>query len=124
MRLLLDTSVYLRWLADDAQLAKPARDAIASPRSVVHVSAASLWEISIKHALGRLELEEVDLVAEISANGFVELSVSASHVWASNGLPSELEDPFDRLLVAQARSEGLTLVTPDRGLEEFGILVI
>jgi PIN domain nuclease of toxin-antitoxin system len=108
--LLLDTRVYLWWLADDANLSEEARRAIADPRSVVHVSAASLWEASIKEALGRLELAGSDLAEEISANGFVELPVRAAHASAAAHLPPHHENPFDRMLVAQARLEGLTLV--------------
>jgi PIN domain nuclease of toxin-antitoxin system len=111
VRLLLDTRVYLWWLADDASLSEEARRAIADSRSVVHVSAASLWEASIKEALGRLELEGSDLAEEIAANGFVELPVRAAHAHAAAHLPPHHEDPFDRMLVAQARLEGLTLVT-------------
>jgi PIN domain nuclease of toxin-antitoxin system len=111
VRLLLDTHVYLWWLADDASLSEEARLAISDARSVVHVSAASLWEASIKEALGRLELEGSDLAEEIAANGFVELPVRAAHAYAAAHLPPHHEDPFDRMLVAQARLEGLTLVT-------------
>jgi PIN domain nuclease of toxin-antitoxin system len=111
VRLLLDTFVYLWWLADDASLSEEARRAIADVRSVVHVSAASLWEASIKEALGRLELGGSDLTGEIAANGFIELPVSAAHARAAGHLPLHHSDPFDRMLVAQARLEGLTLVT-------------
>ena len=116
MRLLLDTRVYLWWLADDAGLLEEARRAIADPSALVHVSAASLWEASIKEALGRLELGGSDLAEEITANGFIELPVSASHARAAAHLPEHHRNPFDRMLVAQAQLEGLTLVTSDERL--------
>jgi PIN domain nuclease of toxin-antitoxin system len=119
--LLLDTRVYLWWLADDASLSEEARRAIADPRSVVHVSAASLWEASIKEALGRLELAGSDLAEEISANGFVELPVRAAHASAAGHLPPHHENPFDRMLVAQARLEGLTLVTVSKQLTSYDV---
>ena len=121
MRLLLDTHVYLLWLADDASLAEEARLAIADTRSVVHVSAASLWEASIKEALGRLDLGGSDLAEEIAANGFVELPVTAAHAGAAAHLPPHHADPFDRMLVAQARHEGLTLVTSDDRLSAYDV---
>jgi PIN domain nuclease of toxin-antitoxin system len=119
--LLLDTHVYLWWLADDASLSEEARRAIADSRSVVHVSAASLWEVSIKEALGRLELDGSDLAEEIVANGFIELPVSAAHARAAAHLPPHHEDPFDRMLVAQARLEGLTLVTVSNQLASYDV---
>lgn len=121
MRLLLDTHVYLWWLADDANLSEEARLAIADTRSVVHVSAASLWEASIKEALGRLDLGGSDLAEEIAANGFVELPVTAIHASAAAHLPPHHEDPFDRMLVAQARLEGLTLVTSGERLSAYDV---
>ena len=121
MRLLLDTHVYLWWLADDASLSEEARRSIADSGSLVHVSAASLWEASIKEALGRLELGGSDLAAEIAANGFIELPVSASHARAAAHLPPHHRNPFDRMLVAQARLEGLTLVTSNAGLEPYEV---
>lgn len=121
MRLLLDTQVYLWWLADDANLPEKARAAIADGRSVVHVSAASLWEVSIKEALGRVDLGGADLADEISANGFVELPVNARHTGLAADLPLRHDDPFDRMLVAQAQAEGLTLVTANLALADYDV---
>lgn len=112
MRLLLDTHIYLWWLADDPLLPETARRAISDPRAVVHVSAASLWEISLKQSLERVEIDEAsDLVGEIAANGFVELPISASHTRGAADLATVIDDPFLGLLVAQAQSEGMTLVS-------------
>jgi PIN domain nuclease of toxin-antitoxin system len=113
--------VYLWWLADDASLSEETRLAITDTRSVVHVSAASLWEVSIKEALGRLELGGADLAEEIGANGFIELPVSARHARAAAHLPPHHHNPFDRMLVAQARLEGLTLVTSSARLEPYEV---
>ena len=121
MRLLLDTHIYLWWLADDPLLPEVARLAIGDRRSVVHVSAASLWEISMKVALGRLEVGDTDLVEEIAANGFVELPVSASHATLAAALPPHHDDPFGRMLVAQAKAEGLTLATASPELAAYDV---
>ncbi len=86
----------------------------------MHVSSATLWEISIKRALGRIGLQ-ADLAEEIEAGGFVELPITARHAWAAGGLPRHHEDPFDRLLVAQARAEQLRLVSRDRALAAYDV---
>lgn len=124
MRLLLDTRAYLWWLADDPKLSDRAREVVSSLSSVVHVSAASLWEIALKEALGRLEVDAGDLSEEIEANGFVELPVSARHGWLAGRLPKLHADPFVRLLVAQASAENLTLVSSDRKLEGYDIALL
>lgn len=121
MSLLLDTHVWLWWLTDDPRLSATAREAIADPAATVQVSAASLWEISIKEALGRIQLRGVDLVAEIEDGGFAELPVRARHGLAAGRLPRHHDDPFDRMLVAQGRLEGLTLVTADRDLSAYDV---
>ncbi len=121
MRLLLDTHVYLWWLVDDPRLGERARGVLADPAIIVHVSAATIWEISIKYALGRLEIEEADLVAEITANGFVELPVAAAHAWHAGQLPQHHDDPFDRLLIAQALREQLHLVTADTAIADYDV---
>ena len=119
MRLLLDTHALLWWLADDDRLGRSARDAIADA-DVVVVSAVSAWEIAIKQAVGKLTGPR-DLAGEIRANGFTELPVTSAHALAAGELPPHHSDPFDRMLVAQARLEDLTLVTRDPRLAEYGI---
>jgi PIN domain nuclease of toxin-antitoxin system len=121
MNLLLDTHAFLWWLADDPALRKEARQAVADPSAIVHVSATTLWEISIKRALGKLEVESPDLAAEIPANGFVELAITGRHALAAGSLPRHHDDPFDRMLVAQALAEDLVLVTRDPALEPYGV---
>jgi len=86
---------------------------MSDPASLVFVSAASIWEVSIKSALGRIDLDGVDLVAEIANSGFEELSISGRHAHEAGSLPPHHHDPFDRMLVAQAHVEGLTCVTRD-----------
>jgi PIN domain nuclease of toxin-antitoxin system len=121
VRLLLDTHAYLWWLADDPGLSAAARSAIAAPESIVHVSAATIWEAEIKAALGRLDTNGADLADEIASNGFVELAITARHAASAGRLPRHHADPFDRMLVAQARSEGLLLVTRDRQVTDYEV---
>jgi PIN domain nuclease of toxin-antitoxin system len=121
VKLLLDSHAYLWWLIDDPRLPQGARRGIAAPRAAVHVSPATVWELSIKAALGRLDLDGADLAAEIAANRFVELPITAQHAQAAGRLPRHHDDPFDRLLVAQAKLEGLTVVTRDGAFESYGV---
>lgn len=121
MRLLLDTHILLWWLADDRKLAKNARATIANPDNDVLVSSASLWEVSIKAALGRLEVELDDLEDAISRNGFRSLPISFRHAITAGRLPAIHRDPFDRMLVAQAGVEELRVVSHDRVFERYGL---
>ena len=121
MRLLLDTHAYLWWLTDDRRLGKAARAAIGSPASIVHVSAASIWEIGIKAALGRLPIGQLDVVEAIAECGFDALPITPAHAQAAARLPRLHDDPFDRMLVAQSRVEDLRLVTRDAGLMTYGV---
>jgi PIN domain nuclease of toxin-antitoxin system len=119
VKLLLDTHALLWWLDDDDRLDRSAADAIADA-AFVAVSAASAWEIAIKQAIGKLTGPD-DLPAELSSNGFTELPVTVAHAVAAGALPPHHADPFDRMLVAQCRLEGLTLVTRDDRLADYGI---
>jgi PIN domain nuclease of toxin-antitoxin system len=115
MNLLFDTHLLL-WLADDSErLSAAARDLIADADSNPFFSAASIWEISIKTNLGRADFEaEPRLVRRgLIENGWVELSVTGEHAVATLDLPPIHKDPFDRILLAQARIEGMTLLTSD-----------
>ena len=124
MRLLLDSHAFLWWLAEDPQLSTGARQAVADPAATVFVSAATVWELSIKAALGRLDLGGADLVAEIAENLFVELPVNARHSLAAAYLPRHHGDPFDRMLIAQAQIEGLTVVSRDAALRAYEIQIL
>jgi PIN domain nuclease of toxin-antitoxin system len=123
MRLLLDTHVYLWSVTDDRKLTKAARKLILEADEV-YVSSASIWEASIKAGLGKLEADVDMLVSEIEASGFLELPVRAVHAALVRNLPDIHRDPFDRLLVAQALSEPLRLVTSDSHLSKYTDLVI
>ncbi len=123
MRLLLDTHAYLWWLADDPKLGAEAREGLADPAAIVYVSAASVWEIAIKRQLGKLELEG-DPVEEIWSNGFVELPMTARHADRAGRLPRHHDDPFDRMLIAQAELEHLTLVSRDAAFEDYAVTLL
>lgn len=120
MRLLLDTHVVLWWLAADPTLDSAARAAIAAPRADVLVSAASAWEISIKRALGKLDAPD-DLAEQMTAHRFEALSITLAHAMAAGALPPHHDDPFDRMLVAQAKAEALTVVTRDPRFAVYGV---
>ena len=123
MRLLLDTQVYLWYLADSRKVTKKARGEIASAHEVF-VSAASIWEAAIKADIGKLTVAIPDLVSGISASGFLELPVSAAHAARVMTLPPHHRDPFDRLLVAQAHTEKLAVVTADAVFRKYGVRVV
>ena len=123
MRLLLDTHIYLWSVTDDRKLSKAARKLILEAEEV-YVSSASIWETSIKAGLGKLDADVDMLVTEIEASGFLELPVRAIHAALVRNLPDIHGDPFDRLLVAQALSEPLRLVTSDGHLSKYTDLVI
>lgn len=117
--LLLDTHVFLWWRMDDAQLTEPARSRIREA-PLVFVSAASAWEASIKAALGKLSLPE-PFEDGVASSGFDELAIRFAHARAAGALPLHHSDPFDRMLVAQARLEHLTIVTHDAALERYDV---
>lgn len=120
MRLLLDTHTLLWTLGDPASLASRARDAIEDEGNDVFVSAVSVWEIAIKRALGKLAAPD-DLVAGIASQGFSPLHISWDHADLAGALPRHHADPFDRMLVAQAEVEGLTLVTRAARIPLYGV---
>lgn len=119
MRLLLDTHVFLWALTASPRLAAAVRSRISAAEAV-YVSAASIWEIAIKSRLGKIEGDPEALVGAIETSGFLELAVTARHAAAVARLPLHHTDPFDRLLIAQAFSEPLTLLTADDSLSAYG----
>jgi PIN domain nuclease of toxin-antitoxin system len=121
VRFLLDTHILIWWLADDRKLAKNARAIIANPDNDVLVSAVSLWEISIKAALGRLEVELDDLEHNVADSGFRSLPINSRHALTAGRLPAIHRDPFDRMLIAQASVEELRVVSHDRVFERYGL---
>ena len=123
LRLLLDTHVLLWALEDHPDLAPSIRSAIVDPTNEVFVSAASVWEIAIKRALGKLEAPN-RLVSVIEESGLSELVVTSIHAEQAGGLPMHHRDPFDRMLVAQAQVEGLSIVTKDSRIPLYGVSTI
>ncbi len=121
MRLLLDTHILLWTIADSGRLSAVARALIGEPESELAFSAASLWEIAIKSGQGRedFRIEVSSLRRSLFDNDYAELPVTGAHVGALENLPPIHKDPFDRLLVAQAIVERLTLVTSDRVVAKY-----
>ena len=124
MRLLLDTQILLWWLADDPAMPAAARSAIIDRQSDVYVSAATVWEIAIKRALGRLDfpLDEVESI--LADEGFIPLPIAVAHAARAGSLPAIHRDPFDRMLVAQAQVEGLTVVSVDSKIRRYSVAVL
>ena len=116
MKLLLDTQALLWFLTDDPHLSAAAKSAIENAANQCHVSIASLWEIVIKLSLGKLRLPtrftEI-FPAQLQQNGFTLLPIEIRHLQSLETLPDHHRDPFDRLLIAQSTSEGLTVITND-----------
>ena len=122
MNLLLDTHVALWAITDSPRLSARARSSILHPRATVWVSAASLWEIAIKHALGRgdMPVSSQAALGYFRASGYRLLAIEAEHTVAVESLPPLHADPFDRLLVAQAQTEPMRLLTHDLQLAGYG----
>lgn len=123
MRLLLDTHVFL-WAVAGSTLLKPATRRLIEEADAAYVSAASIWEIAIKSRLGKIEADPHELAAAIAASGFLELPVSATHAAGVAALEFHHNDPFDRLLIAQALAEPLRLVTADEALARYSDIVL
>ena len=121
-RLLLDTHVFLWWREESRRLGREARAAIGAAE-VVFVSAATAWEAAIKIALGRLQLPDT-VESGVADSGFEKLPIDFAHAAAAGQLPAHHSDPFDRMLVAQARLETLTLVTHDRHLKPYDVHIL
>ncbi len=124
MRLLLDTHALLWWLAEDSSLPASARRAIANKNNTVVVSAASAWEIATKVRLGRLEAAAdltSDLPGYLAQERFEGLPVSIEHGIRAGSLPGSHKDPFDRMLIAQAQAESLTIVSNEAVFDGYGV---
>ena len=122
MKLILDTHVVLWWVRDDRRLKQPAREAIATA-DIVWVSAVTALEVAIKVSHKGLRVSE-PLAVTVAADDFSQLAVTMRHAEELERLPHHHGDPFDRLLIAQARAEGATIVTHDRAFEAYGVPVI
>ena len=123
MNYLLDTHVFLWMLSEPGRLTPPATSAIQNPNHSVFVSAVTAVEIAIKRSLGKLSAPD-HLIREISRRGLLELPLKYAHGERMNNLPPHHQDPFDRMLVAQALHENLTLITHDRKLEPYGAKIL
>jgi PIN domain nuclease of toxin-antitoxin system len=124
MRLLLDTHSFIWACADPDKLSRAGQQAIADPDNDVFVSAATAWEIAIKRALGRLDFPVERFEEFVSSMGFEPLPMTARHAIAAGALPRHHDDPFDRMLIAQARTEGVTVVTEDRMFPLYGVALL
>lgn len=124
MRLLLDTHALLWWFLGDLSLSPAARQAIDLPESDVYVSAASAWEIATKFRLGKLPIPAavaIDLEEMVQAEGFRPLPVTFRHGHLAGILAIQHKDPFDRMLIAQAIGEKLTLISNEQLFDGFGV---
>ena len=121
--LLLDTHVLLWWLGDDERLPERMRAALADEENEVFVSAASAWEMSIEAALGELTSPD-GLREELQQQGFTELPVTVDDGLAAGALPRHHDDPFDRMLIAQATRRGLQLLSVDRRFADYDVRLL
>ncbi len=120
---LLDTHTLLWWLGDDPTLTTQAREIISNPQNLIFVSPVNTWEIAIKRSLGKLEAPD-NLEQVILECGFDSIPITIKHTLYIEKLNSYHEDPFDRLLIAQAIVEGLTIITRDSKIAQYQIPVI
>ena len=124
MRLLLDTHAFLWWLAGNRRLSLAARRAIENTANDIVVSAASAWEITTKHRVGKLpeaEAVALDVTGSIAGQGFEELAITVEDAERAGRLPGAHRDPFDRMLVAQALAHNLTVVSIDSVFDSYGV---
>jgi PIN domain nuclease of toxin-antitoxin system len=127
LKILIDTSCWLWSLTAPEHLNKKARDLLASPAPSLYLSAASSWEIAIKAALGRLRLPEPPeryIPSRMAAFNVIGLPIEHTHALRVFSLPPHHRDPFDRMLIAQAQTEGLTLLTTDRVFASYDVEII
>lgn len=120
MNLLLDTHTLIWALENNPTLSDEARDAIIDGKNMVFISSVSVWEISIKMAMGKLKAPD-NLVEEIKLHRFTQLNINFEHALLAGKLPDIHKDPFDRMLIAQAINEKLILVTRDRLIAQYEV---
>ena len=124
MRVLLDTHTFLWWLVDSARLSRVAYRVIADEGNDILVSAASAWEITTKHRLGRLPegaTAALDVAASIARQGFEGLAISVADAERAGRLPGPHRDPFDRMLIAQAQGHSLVIVSVDAAFDSYTV---
>ena len=124
MRLLLDTHAFLWWIVDSERLSQAARQAIADEGNEAQISAASAWEIATKHRTGKMPEAEaltLDIAGAMASQGFDELPITVADAARAGALPGPLRDPFDRMLIAQALSRDLVLVSNESLFDRYGV---
>ncbi|NJN53892.1 MAG: type II toxin-antitoxin system VapC family toxin [Anaerolineae bacterium] len=124
MNLLLDTHAFLWAVDNDPRLTQNAREAIVDGSNVVFVSAVTAWEITIKKAVGKLNVPDGDYLEELRLHRFTPLDITTEHALTVADLPPHHKDPFDRLLIAQAQVEKLTLVSRDPWFKAYSVPII
>ncbi|MDE2782536.1 MAG: type II toxin-antitoxin system VapC family toxin [Gemmatimonadota bacterium] len=124
MQVLVDTHAFLWWLAGNRKMSEAAREVIDNPRNSVLVSAASAWEITTKHRLGKLPGAAIvagDVMAAIDGHGFEPLAITVAHAERAGRLPGPHRDPFDRMLIAQSLAHDLPLVSNESLFDRYGV---
>ena len=127
MKYLLDTHAFLWFVTDDDKLSSNARSIIKNSNNEVYFSAVSAWEMSIKVRLGRLTIEEAlepFIIKQLAENNFSTLSITIFHSIYTSKLPEIHKDPFDRMLIAQAQVENLSLISRDKNIKKYKIPVV
>lgn len=117
---LLDTHVLLWWLGEPDRLPREVRDLIADPSHAVYLSASAVWEMAIKKSIGRLDMPG-NLVEVLEQENIAVLPIHAAHALATADLPMHHADPFDRMQIAQAKLEGLTILTHDAVIQKYDV---
>lgn len=123
MRFLVDTHALLWALGEPSTLSRQARDALADPSNLIVVSSASLWECAIKASIGKLDLPE-DFFHSVPVAGYEVMPIRIFHLNVYRTLPMHHRDPFDRMLVAQARAEALILISRDPDIAKYDVAVL
>lgn len=121
MNCLLDTHVLIWWLDDSAELSSSVRNIISNPENNMVVSHVSYWEIAIKVSIERLIFPLNTLDTELQNNGFELLAINTAHIIQSTSLPMHHRDPFDRMLIAQAKIDNLSLITKDHQIQKYDL---
>ena len=124
MRTLLDTHAFLWWISDSRRLSAPARRAIEDDANTIFVSAASAWEITTKHRIGKLARAEavaLDVTGSIAGQGFEELAITVDDAARAGRLPGLHRDPFDRVIIAQALARDMVVVSMDQAFDGYGV---
>ena len=124
MKLLLDTQVVLWWFFDSPRLTQPAIEILEGDGNTFFVSVASFWEIWIKRKKGKLRIDPDRFIASVKKSGLEDLPITGAHAFEAGHLPLHHNDPFDRMLIAQAKVEGLELVTYEKVFKRYGIPVL